>query len=144
MGQGASLMRVIVNDVREIVASTNKEAYMKEYRAYKEASGRLEAARLKNAALQQHLEMTKANVYMQADLLRQQKEKLDFQEYANMHAIDSEFFDKHKRVAEHMKQHAANVTHNTSLASSSDEASDEPPTKKAAEDPSSSTSTSTH
>ncbi|ETW04362.1 hypothetical protein H310_04654 [Aphanomyces invadans] len=119
MGQGASLARVIANDVREMMASTNKEAYMKQYNAYKEASSRLEAARVKNAALQQNLEMTKANVYMQADLFRQQKEKLDYQieEYANMHAIDSEFFDKHKRVAEHMKQHAANVAKEAPLPS---------------------------
>ncbi|KAF0695200.1 Aste57867_13964 [Aphanomyces stellatus] len=124
MGQGASLVRSIASDVREIVASTNKDAYMKQYRAYKDATARLEEARLKNAALQQHLEMTKFEVYSQSEALRQQKEKLDFQidEYANMYSIDSEFFDKHKRVAEHMKKHAAEKIKDSSTEAPKDDA----------------------
>ncbi len=57
-----------------------------------------------------------------------------------MHAIDGEFFDKHKRVAEHMKQRAANIVNDTATApSTSDESTKKTPAAGATP-----SSTSTH
>ncbi|CAK4710529.1 hypothetical protein LEN26_011146 [Aphanomyces euteiches] len=128
MGQGASLVRTIVSDVREIVAATNKDAYLKQYNAYKEASARLEAAKMRNAALQQQLEMTKLDVYSQSEALRQQKEQMDHQidEFANMYAIDGEFFDKHRRHAKKVKEQVAKVGHDDTHDSKGESAAAQP------------------
>ncbi|OQS06404.1 hypothetical protein THRCLA_20384 [Thraustotheca clavata] len=92
MGQGASLAKSIINDTRELIQMTNKQTYQAQYKAYLEATAKLEAAKKQNATLTQNLEKTKQQVYAQSEAFKQQKLVMDKQidEFVKMHSLGAE------------------------------------------------------
>ncbi|OQR95273.1 hypothetical protein ACHHYP_00143 [Achlya hypogyna] len=115
MGQGASLMKSIVADTREIVRMTNKEAYQTQYKAYIEATAKLEATKKQNKILQEQLEQTKQHVFAQSEAFHKQKLEMDKQidKFVNLHSIGHDVRERHEQILEQFKdaaEHPKNAT----------------------------------
>ncbi|EQC37900.1 hypothetical protein SDRG_04918 [Saprolegnia diclina VS20] len=106
MGQGASLVKTIVADSRELVRMTNKDAYMAQYKAYAEATAKLDAAKKQNALLQEQLEKTKNHAYAQSEAFQRQKLEMDKQidKFVSLHSIGHDVRERHEQILDQIKK----------------------------------------